>query len=1035
MQTGQFSDVNLASTLWEYKDSNAVQLTVFSAPGLKRVSFAEATRGEYKPTQIGASFGPTWSSHWFKLTVKLPSRVNGKRVLLLFDPECEGLVWSQDGQPLQGITGGSNGDRHVDFLLTDNAQQQVVHLYIEIAANGMFGAGFGGNGSIHPPVDDRYYRLATCEIAVANDEAHALWWDMEILIGMVKELPADSQAAADALVAANSVVNTVRPGDNSTIIAARRITTEFLGEIKHHQHWRHAITAVGHCHIDTAWLWPYDETKRKIARSWATQCSLIEQYPDYVFAASQAQQFEWLEQLYPSLFQRVKKHSELGGFVPIGGTWVEMDCNLPSGEAFCRQFLYGQRYFEATFGKRCSVFWLPDTFGYSAQLPQIIVQAGLKYFFTQKLSWNNINKFPNTTFYWKGLDGTSVLTHFCPADTYNAGATVRDVTFSVSNNKDKEYSNKSLLLYGNGDGGGGPLIPMIERLRRMQAVNGLPASVKFGDPSVFYEELEQTSHDLVTWKGELYFELHRGTYTSHALVKKYNRKSELLLRDVEVLCSLNVALGTDFLYPKKELDRVWKLLLLNQFHDVLPGSSIGLVYVDAIKYFEDVTNTCLKVKNDALLQLVKTLGTAGNSDNEQFVGVFNSTSWTRRSQIIEIDTTSYEKAIKKMKTVQTSSDGSKTLVLVKNVTPLSFGSVGISDDFTGVKVESKSGDAVVIQNGLVRVEFDKYGRLTSLLDLEVNRELVPPGSLGNVFKYFDDIPLFWDAWDVEVYHLEKSWDAGLGVVTIVERGPLRAALKIVQNLSDTSNLEQIVTVTADSKLISFDTTLNWNENRKILKVEFPWQINNDVATYETQYGYIQRPTHFNNSWDLARFEVCGHKFADLSEYGYGVSLLNDCKYGYSTFANVMRLSLLRAPKSPDDKCDIGKHSFKYAVYPHTGSFDASNVVQAGYEFNVPLTVFAAPKMSGASFLSIDQPNVVIDTVKLVEDMGPGKQIVVRLYEAQGGRGKARLSSRIEIKKAEFVNILEESKGEAKFDGHSVEFEFKPFQLISLSLSF
>jgi alpha-mannosidase len=347
----------------------------------------------------------------------------------------------------------------------------------------------------------------------------------------------------------------------------------------------HEVTAIGNCHIDTAWLWPYDETKRKAARSWATQCGLMDDFPDYIFAASQAQQFEWVEELYPKLFIRIKEKAATGNFVPIGGTWVEMDCNLPSGEALCRQFLYGQRYFESRFGERCKVFWLPDTFGYSAQLPQITHQSGLKYFFTQKLSWNNINTFPNTTFMWKGLDDTAILTHFSPANTYTAWANEDEVVRCVENNKDKEFSNKSLLVYVYGDGGGGPLDHMLERIDRMKNLEGMPTSVKYGSPNDFYEELEKTSKDLVSWKGELYFELHRGTYTTHAAIKKGNRKGELILRSLEILSSLACYKDSTFQNPKSELDRLWKLLLLNQFHDVLPGSSIEIAYEDPLKVY------------------------------------------------------------------------------------------------------------------------------------------------------------------------------------------------------------------------------------------------------------------------------------------------------------------------------------------------------------------------------------------------------------------------------------------------------------------
>nr|KAJ3416023.1 Alpha-mannosidase 2C1 [Polyrhizophydium stewartii] len=866
----------------------------------------------------------------------------------------------------------------------------------------MFGAGEGG--LINPPNPNRTFELAKAEIAVPNETAHALFWDLEVLVGMVKELPATTQANADALYTANKIVNTIRPDHPETLVAARAIAKEFFEARAKQGYAQHTITAV--------------------ARSWATQCTLIETYPDYIFAASQAQQFEWLEQLYPKLLDRIKGHVQTGQFIPIGGTWVEMDCNIPSGEALCRQFLYGQHLFERMFGKRCSVFWLPDTFGYAAQLPQIVREAGLKYFFTQKLSWNNINKFPHTSFNWVGLDGTSVLTHFCPADTYTAGATVRDVTFSVTNNKDKEYSNQSLLLYGNGDGGGGPLIPMIERLQRMKAVEGLPATVQFGDPNDFYETLEKTSHDLVSWKGELYFELHRGTYTSVALVKRYNRMTELLMREVEMLISLNLARGTGF---------------NNQFHDVLPGSSIGLVYVDAIKYYEDVVESATKIKGEALAHLLpSSASNSGKSTSEPAIAVFNATSWQRRTSVIQVDLDDCrrgfgEPAAAAVKAAAQQLSADKTKALVYGI--LLFAGLILSPRLT------QCDGPVIISNEFLRATFDSAGRLTSLVDLEESRELVPPGASGNVFRYFEDIPLFWDAWDVEVYHLEKHWLAGVGSLSVLETGPLRAVLSVVHPLSKTSTLEQRIVLEAGSRCLVFENNVFWDENRKMLKVEFPWDISNDVATYETQFGFIQRPTHFNNSWDLARFEVCGHKFVDFSEFGYGVALLNDSKYGFSVHGNVMRMSLLRSPKAPDDNCDIGRHSFKFGIFPHKGSFHESQVVRAGYELNVPLTtqivsgaaaaaVSASP--SALTLFSVDKPNVVLDTVKPSED-GTSRRFVLRLYEAHGGRGTMRIASAMPILKAWRCNIMEDVKGPVELSGDKASFDvaFKPFEIISL----
>ncbi|TPX58087.1 hypothetical protein PhCBS80983_g03399 [Powellomyces hirtus] len=1033
----QFADVGLAATLTEVRDSKAVSLTVYSVPDGKRIPFSEAIKGAFVPAKVGDALGPVWSTHWYKVAIVIPSSFAGKRVELLFDPGCEALVWSSGGEPLMGITGAHNGDRHVDFCLTRKAKaDERFNLYIEVSCNGMFGAGIGGNGSIQPPDEKRMYQLETAEIIVRNELAWDVQRDVEVLVGMIKELPKDSQASNDALFTANKIVNLFRYDDPSSLQKCKEVSADFFAKRTSTGYPQHVMTAMGNCHIDTAWLWPYDETKRKCARSWATQCGLIEEYPEYTFTASQAQQFEWTEQLYPELFTRIQKHAKAGQFIPVGGTWVEMDCNIPSGEAFCRQFLYGQRYFESRFGERSRVFWLPDTFGYSAQLPQIIHEADLKYFFTQKLSWNNINKFPHTTFMWTGIDNTSVLTHFSPADTYTAQASVHDVVFSVQNNKDKMYTNQSLLAYGNGDGGGGPLIPMLERIRRMSRVGGFPAVINHGTPNSFYEELEKNSKDLVEWKGELYLEFHRGTYTTHAKVKKNNRSTELLLRNIEILSSLCIATNVDrYKNPKDELDRLWKLVLLNQFHDVLPGSSIGDVYLDALQFYEDVTKSGSQLMETAFHNLISSAGKTSSGASTS-CPIFNPTSWTRNAEVIETDLAS---GVKSTAFRQVSACGTKGLQLVESIPAYALRSCSFEDSansFVPVTVEEE-GDTIVVTNVALKVVLNRHGRILSLFDREEGRECIAPGYHANVFRLYEDVPLFWDAWDVEVYHLEKGWDTPVGKLNIIETGPLRVVLKVTHPLTANSSLTQKIILRASSKSVEFENHAVWKENRRILKVEFPVNVSNDYATYETQFGFIRRPTHYNNSWDLARFEVCAHKFVDYSECGYGVALLNDCKYGFSVHNDVIRMSLLRAPKAPDANCDMGEHTFRYALYPHKGGFTESDVVQAGYEYNVPLLV-GSPTSSAitpSQYFKVDQKNIVLDTIKVAEDAS-GKDIIVRMYESSGGRGVVKLTTTLPVRSCHYCNILEDVKASVpKDDAGALVIPFTPFKLISLKFVF
>ncbi|KAG0171791.1 Glycoside hydrolase, 38 vacuolar alpha mannosidase [Apophysomyces sp. BC1015] len=892
------NDINLLSQLYKARTNSEkfISLLVYSVPDLKRIPFREAVVQEFRPTRLGEWFGPSWSTHWFHVQLRIPTEFAGEEVHFIWNADNEAMIWSPDGVPQQGLTGGAGSDARHEYILTASAQGgEIIQFYIEMACNGMFGA---GSGLIGPPDPNRFFNLNELDLAVPNKIAWDLLYDFQIILGMAKDLPQDSIRAAQALRTANAIVNTFRPADDHSIAECLQISGEFLsaknGDSQHTTH------AVGHCHIDTAWLWPFEETVRKSARSWSSQLDLMDRYGDYKFICSQAQQYEWVKEGYPALWERIREKIAQNQFRPTGGTWVEMDTNMPSGESLCRQFIMGQlinpkkhsqRFFEQHFGKRCKVFWLPDSFGYSPQLPQLVRLADMKYFFTQKLSWNNVNKFPLTTFLWTGLDGTKVLTHMAPSETYNAQCTPEELIRTVRNHRDKEYSNTSLLVYGNGDGGGGPLASMIERLRRMKDVDGL-SKVEMSTPAAFFENLEKESPVLPSWKGELYFELHRGIYTTHALCKKLNRRSEFLLRDIEMLATFAHILDPiGFQYPKAKLEEFWKIICLIQFHDVMAGSSIEMVYEDSFQMFSKVDVEGTQLREELIERL---LGIDSSVTNErQALAVFNTLSWPRR-EIIEVP---LEDNFPTMK--QYSAFGRTGYALLDNVAPLSAQGYNLYDTavYVPVTVATDRNSSILLGNEFIQASFDKSGHLVSLYDKKLQRELIKAGERGNVFKMFEDIPLFWDAWDVEIYHLEKGRTVEEGSIQILEQGPLRAALLIEKRISENSQLRQIVILTAISKRIDFETEVDWNENRQFLKVEFAWDILADSVTYETQYGVVQRPTHYNTSWDSAKFEVVAHKFADMSEYGYGVAILNDCKYGYSAHNNVVNLSLLRSPKA------------------------------------------------------------------------------------------------------------------------------------------
>lgn len=649
-----------------------------------------------------------------------------------------------------------------------------------------------------------------------------------------------NNAIMDAFIAGN--------GSQESIIKGRNIAQKYIGDkvdsaAVYKTDTDPIVYSIGHCHIDSCWLWPWAETRRKVARSWMNQCDLMERYPEHRFTCSQAQQYKWLQEDYPSAFDRVKQFVKKGAFQPIGGSWVEHDTNMPSGESLVRQFLYGQRYFESRFGERSTTFWLPDTFGYSSQLPQLCRLAGMSRFFTQKLSWNNINNFPHTTFNWVSLDGSQVICHMAPAETYTANANFGDVKRSVTQHKSMDQDNTSLLVFGKGDGGGGPTFEHLEKLRRSRGLSdkvGLLPRSQMGDSvDDFFARLEKKAAEgteYVTWYGELYFELHRGTYTTQANNKLYNRKSEFLLREIEFLATLATIKDSSYKYPKKQLDDMWEGVLLCQFHDCLPGSSIEMCYDDSDEVYAEVFKTGEKIRNDAM----KALGFAEkNKKADQGLVAINILPW-QREEIVRI------------KDEQTAS-GAPSYALVSGdmgvIAAKKLDSSAQSSPSVTVK-ETRAGVFQLVNDNL-KVEVSK-GVITSLYDRKVEREIIPEGGKGNQLVIFDDKPLYWQGWDVEVYHLASRKELESGKTTVVEDSPHRVSVTTETKISESSWVKTTISLASalgDSpSYVEMESEVEWRENMKFLKVEFPVDIANTEASYETQYGIVRRPTHYNTRY-------------------------------------------------------------------------------------------------------------------------------------------------------------------------------------------
>nr|XP_023509035.1 alpha-mannosidase 2C1 isoform X4 [Equus caballus] len=971
-----FTDCNLRGRL--FGDSCPVAaLSSFLTP--ERLPYQEAVQQDFRPAQVGDSFGPTWWTCWFRVELTIPEAWVGQEVHLRWESDGEGLVW-RDGEPVQGLT--KEGEK-TSYVLTDRLGEgdpRSMTLYVEVACNGLLGAGKGT--MIAAPDPEKMFQVSRAELAVFHQDVHKLLVDLELLLGMAKGLGEDNQRSFQALYTANQIVNVCDPAQPETFPVAQALASKFFGQRGGES--QHTIHAMGHCHIDTAWLWPFKETVRKCARSWVTAVQLMEQNPEFIFVCSQ-------------------------------------DGNLPSGEAMVRQFLQGQNFFLQEFGKMCSEFWLPDTFGYSAQLPQIMRSCGIRHFLTQKLSWNLVNSFPHHTFFWEGLDGSRVLAHFPPGDSYGMQGSVEEVLKTVTKNQDKGRTNHSAFLFGFGDGGGGPTQTMVDRLKRLRNTDGLPR-VQLSSPGQLFSALESDSGQLCTWVGELFLELHNGTYTTHAQIKKGNRECERILHDVELLSSLALARSAHFLYPAAQLQDLWRLLLLNQFHDVVTGSCIQLVAEEAMCHYEDIRshgNTLLSAAAAALC--------AGEPGPKGLL-IVNTLPW-KRTEVLALP----------------RPGGAHSLALV-TVPSMGYAPAPAPTSLQPllpqqpVFVVQETDGSVTLDNGIIRVRLDPTGCLTSLVLVASGREAIAEGTVGNQFVLFDDVPLYWDAWDVMDYHLEtrKPVLGQAGTLAVGTEGGVRGSAWFLLQISANSRLSQEVVLDVGCPYVRFHTEVHWHEAHKFLKVEFPARVRSPQATYEVQFGHLQRPTHYNTSWDWARFEVWAHRWMDLSEHGFGLALLNDSKYGASVRGSVLSLSLLRAPKAPDATADMGRHEFTYALMPHEGSFQDAGVIRAAYSVNFPLLALPTPGPAPAaawSAFSVSSPAVVLETVKQAETSPQGRTLVLRLYEAHGSHVDCWLHTSLPVQEAVLCDLLErrDPAGHLPLRDARLKLTFSPFQVRSLLL--
>ncbi len=796
---------------------------------------------------------------------------------------------------------------------------------------------------------------------------------------------------------------------------------------------------IGHTHIDVAWLWDLYQTRHKAVRSFATMLHLMERYPEFRFMSSQAQLYQFVKEDQPELFERIRQAVKDGRWEPEGGMWVEADCNVTGGESLVRQLLYGNEFFETEFGRRSKILWLPDVFGYSAALPQILKKSGIDYFFTSKLSWSEYNCSPYDTFRWKGIDGSEVLTHFTPARDYSGGGTYEkheDLSYFTTYNamitptqikggwqrfQQKGVDNHFIVSYGFGDGGGGPTDWMIENARRMKhPVQGVPAVTQLF-PSEFFEKLEARvagSKRLPKWSGELYLEYHRGTYTAMARNKRSNRKTELKLREVE-LWREYARREAGLAYPNDELRSIWRRVLTLQFHDILPGSSIKKVYDDSKAMYEQIERELQALLEEAFAAL----GAKASGD----VVFYNSLPHEREDVVFfdaPGDVTALEDAQGNICPVQRM--GEKACAYVRGLMPMGatqmrFVRAGRRDPYK--LTASKSG----FETPHFRGRFDSAMRIVSLIDKRCGRQLVKEGEALNRIVCYENRPHNYDAWDINIYYDERSWDVdGLVSAEVVDEGPVMTKIRCEYRFNQSTIVQHII-LYRDIARIDFETWVDWKEQHYLLKAHFPADIFYNEATYDIQFGNVKRPTHRNTSWDVARFEVCAHKWMDVSEAGYGLSLMNDCKYGHSADENGIALTLLKSSTEPNPEADQEEHVFTYSIMPHEGGWREANTPDMAYRLNVPVTA-AGGGQAMASFAKVDAKNVMIESVKRAL---AGEETVIRLYEGFGQRTKVRLTLGFEAEHVFMASMMEDKQEEIPVAGGVIELEIKPYEIVTL----
>ncbi len=991
-----------------------------------------APRNGWKNISLGTHWGEDradWSA-WFRAKTQVPKAFLGKDSFVTLDLSIarEGLIYFNE-VPFHGIS-----ENHKSFRVTHrNHLRKPLRILVEAYTE-----------AVRYPAPKYYGKFEHAEFTQIDRTIYNFCWDLQVAVDVLKTHDPSSSDFQRLLGVLSDAMTQVQPFPEAReeLQKACSKTQRWLKkQLSSYPSTENSgrILVCGHSHIDTAWLWPLQETKRKCGRTFSSVLQLMETNPEFTFAQGQPQLYQYTKEHFPKVFEGIKRRVKEGRWDPAGPAWVEMDSNLSGGEAIIRQFLYGNRFLEKEFGLRNNVCWLPDAFGYTWSLPQILKGCEVDVFVTTKIDWSMITRFPYTTFEWEGIDGTRILAMMPPLN-YNGNLIPKDCKQQWDQIRQKDQLDEMLFSFGWGDGGGGPTQEMIENGKRLKDIAGIP-KVRYGTITGYYQDLlESIRRDhLPVWNGELYLELHRACQITQARTKRFNRKLEHLLRETEFVSTLSHIQGAA--YPRDELETIWRDVMTNQFHDILPGSSVESLYKETDTIYEKALTMTQSLQGKSFRNYAKNIDTRGKGGP---LLLFNSLGWDRSDPVsiplAECPIESGQHVINSsgnrlVHQVSIDTEGASCLYIepsgvpsvghdVCRIVPKPADSPGPPQfDVTTKKME----------NSFFRLELDSRGNLSRILDKRNGREVLEKGSKGNVLQMFHDHPHMHDAWDYDFNVDQNRWDWDqVESIEVTESGPVRGSIEIVRK-TDHSTLRQRIVLYSSCPRIDFETEVDWWEKHKLLKVAFPVAIRSPKATYEIQFGTIERATHDNTPFDRARFEVPHHRWMDLSEGDYGVSVANDCKYGSDIQGNTMRLSLLRGPVHPDPHADEGKHSFVYSLIPHSGDWRQGNVVQLSAELNMPMKVVPVTRHAGElsprhSWLSTDARNVLIETLKREED---GQRIVIRVYESEGSRGVCTLKSSIPIKRAWNSNLVERDEEPIRVRQGNIRMEFMPYSIRTL----